>query len=250
MNAGRRDWYLANLGIVRYVPRDAVPDEDDQAERGDALSDAAHSAPPVAAQEDDTSGKTRQGRPRGLMADLAAPAKAPPAPSEPKQAPAEEPASPVVYFRLCFWQPAEDLAVLSALPEGERPGAEQVTMLTNLLRAIHRLPGPLPPVDLIDWPQIGPGRAQLSADLNAARQFLSVYLSAKNQLQPFRHVLLMGEMAVKATSDGEVADVGDQLPLACGATGIVTHSLYDMHRDPALKGPTWNAIKFLAEGAE
>ncbi len=59
----------------------------------------------------------------------------------------------------------------------------------------------------------------------------------------------MGPVAARLASENDGFDIGDKLVLPCRAEGIVTHSLYEMERDKALKRPTWDAIRGLAGGA-
>src|SRR5690606_32963491 len=135
----RRDWYLANLGVVRYLPRDAIDAaQATSADLAPEASDAIPAAPaPVPASDH-------------LRAALATPSAA--STSAAKPAPRAEGAPPFE-CRLGFWQPRADLVVLCAMPPGQRPAGEQLTMLANLLKAIGRLGDGLPPVDLMDWPQ-------------------------------------------------------------------------------------------------
>jgi len=232
----RRDWYLANLGIVRYVPRDQLAATGDGV---DAVAAAATEAAVTAIPPTAAPGAPAGGR-RVDLGD-----------SKPRPAPAAAPrpaAEPEPFLcRLGFWQPTARMAVLSAMPPGARPGAAQLAMLGNLLKAINCLGQELPVVDLIDWPQSpNLGLQGVAVDLAGAREFTSVFLAAKAQLAPFEHLLLMGGDAVRvAAGDGDMA-VGDQRLLACGAQAIATHSLYDMEQNPALKAETWQAIRFLA----
>ena len=230
----RRDWYLANLGVVRYVPRDEIS----------ARSDGV---PPANAQEDPVQSPAAGEPPaqERLRAALSAQPE-PPAAGAAARAPVAASAPPFE-CRLGFWQPRADLVVLCAMPPGQRPAGEQLTMLANLLKAIGRLGDGLPAVDLIDWPQSPHlGLQGVPVDIAGARDFVAVFLAAKQRLQPFSQVLLMGEDAARVASASDCPAVGEQLELPCGARGIVTHSLHSMAQEPALKAETWQAIKFLA----
>jgi hypothetical protein len=226
-----RDWYLSTLGVVRYIPRDAPGYEAD-------LTEPAVEPPPLAvrSRQDKTSVM------RAVLDTEPAPAKPErkvdqkPAPD--KQAPDEVPFS----CRLAFWQPSDDLVVLSTLSPGQRPGEAQLTMLARLLKAIKRLDGNLPAFDLIDWPQT----RNAGTSLAAAREFMAVFLEAKAFLKPFSHALIMGEVATQLVTE-QGFNAGNQISLVGKATGIVTYSLEQMEKDPALKAPTWEAIRFLAE---
>ena len=259
--SARRNWYLASLGIVRYVPRDeVVPDEapDDsvsrqhvspleevrdapapaeadvvrQGARGAEVLAALDSAPSlVRPQEMGSSDRVRSAN----KGPLAVPAAA-----------GIEPSAEPFLCRLGFWQPAS-VAVISAMPPAQRPTPVQITMLTNLLKAIGAVGQGLPSVDLIDWPPSSGLGLQGGATLAAAREYLSVFLQAKQRLQNYETVLLMGEVAAQACGIDATFEAGYQHDFAWGGRGIVTHSLHDMEKTPSLKAETWQAIRFLAD---
>jgi len=147
----------------------------------------------------------------------------------------------LIQFRLGFWQPSEQVVVFSAMSPGIRPSRPQQEMLANLLSAIGQLHGPLSGVELLDWP-LSPGA---DATLKSARELLAAFLDVKHQLKPFKHVLVMGTTAARLVSLEDKPSVGDRLLLACGAEGVVTHSLQEMEQDKSLKRPTWDAIRTL-----
>jgi hypothetical protein len=240
---GLRDWYLGALGIVQYLPRDAidetgsqtrdsVPNEDITSQRlaeDDPPQDQSlqRSRPRIELNLDSPSGVTK----RGQVAKK-------PASKEPEVADS-------LHCRLAFWQPAPDLAVLDSLEPGQRPSPEHRRMLANILKAIKRGGAELPPAELIDWPPT----ATAPADRSGARDMMSVFLAARSQQSPFAWVLLMGRAAGLVFDEpGTVPPViGESLALPGGAGGVVTHSLSDMIGDPALKRDTWEAIRFLAD---
>ncbi|MFA5631012.1 MAG: hypothetical protein WC997_05840 [Porticoccaceae bacterium] len=233
----RRAWYLAALGVVRYALKDGpvsladAPAQEEQA-APERQSDQRTLA---AADRADSMAAVRQ----ALVDKTPEPAVPPPA--VPAAAPAAE---EVLAFRLAFWQPAPQVVVLSAMPPGVRVSASQQDMLANLLRAIHSLPGGgLAAAELIDWPP----RVGAPAGLDGARQLLDVFLEVKAKLQPFTTALLMGEIPARLIA-GRGAQPGERLTLHTGAEGIVTHSLHDMEKAPALKRETWEAIRHLAGG--
>lgn len=259
----RHDWYLANLGVVRYIPLDqiaALADSSLAEQRHSGSDSSVGSSPQPAAGQ--PAGMVDNPAPKfSIGLDMPRPSRQ--SPSEAvaaqrdalppqvlsTQTPAAQELSPSLPFecRLGFWQASQRLVVLSAMPPGQRPTAAQVAMLTNLLKAIKGLDSALPPVDLIDWPQTAAiGLQGMARDLQGARDFVSVFLHAKAQLQPFSHVLLMGEEAARIATDSNSVECGQQFDLHCGARGIVTRSLHEMEHNPGLKGETWLAIKFLA----
>lgn len=225
-----RNWYLSALGVVRYIPRDsseAAARREPQPEPVPAADSAPQSRPQPQLRQllDDKPETTQPAAPTAVEAPAVAPEH-----------------SQQVQCRLAFWQPSRELVVLSSLSSGARPTPAQLAMLSRLLKAIGQLEGTLPAFDLIDWPQ-APGA---SATLGDAREFLSVFLDAKAFLEPFRYALVMGEVSARLIMPAGALAAGSRAPLACGAEGIVTHSLSEMEQDPSLKAPTWEAIKFLA----
>jgi len=235
--ASLRDWYLGALGVVRYLPRDGCA-ADFPGEEGETRAEC-----PVASTPEEPSPAAPLQRPRvELPSSPAARTRQPGAPVV-DAASTPPPDTELVEFRLAFWQPSPPLVVLSAMPPGARPSPRQQDMLARLLKAIDRLDGPLPAAELIDWP-IARGT---QGGLQGARELLATFLEVKMNQKPFAQVLLMGDIAAQVAAGDSLA-VGQRLPLPCAAEAVVTHSLYAMDRDPALKRDTWEAIRFLAEG--
>lgn len=213
MHGGQRERYLAALGIVRYRRRRAV---DHGPEETQVPSASPAEAESVAAQE----------RPE------------PPA-GPPDTASAEE-LAPV---RLACWRPTADLLVLDALPPGQHPERERLTLLANILRAIDRLPGALPAAEFIDWPSLPGGDRSLSG----AREALALFLAGRMTREPFAWVLVMGEPARRWLSGCESSEAEARISLADGrAQAIPIPGLGDMLADPQLKALTWRAIRGLA----
>lgn len=220
MRRGAREAILDALGVVRYrlrvrrpptagaaFPADpAAKDNEVPAPEREAPSQAAHEAAPP---------RTPSATPRRSLA-----------------------------FRLCCWQPEAGWLVLSSLPPGERPSAEQRRMLGNLLRRLGVLAGELPPAEYFDWP-VGPG---LDDSLAGAREMLASFLAARRERAAFAHVLLMGPLTALVATSSERPRVGMRFSLPGGAEGIVTHSLYAMERDRTLRRETWAALAHLAPG--
>ncbi|MFZ5653568.1 MAG: hypothetical protein ACOY42_04085 [Pseudomonadota bacterium] len=218
MEPGRRDRYLAALGIVRYRLRAAAP----AAGAAGAEMPAAPCAPP-----------------RG-SASAPAPGASPQPPAPPLAAqPAGEPGE-LLQVRLACWQPAPDLLVLDALPVGGRPERERLTLLANILRAIGRLEGPLPAVEYLDWPPWPGGDASASG----AREGVALFLAGRRAASPFAWLLAMGEPAWRCLSGD--AGAGDQILLDGEVRAILVPGLGDMLADPGLKAVTWKAIRALA----
>lgn len=241
VNTQRRDRYLNALGVVRYVPRDSY---DVVAERAAPAKVAAGTQ--TAAQADTRSGSPEQSVTAVVETPAAEKPHKPPAKkTRDIESPAETESAEAIHFRLAFWQPSDQLVVLSSMPSGVRPGQGQQEMLANLLRAIGHLPQPLPRVELLDWP-MSPGA---DASLEGARELLTAFLGVKHRLKPFSRALLMGDTAARLVGSEATPAVGEKVPLSCGAEGVVTHSLYEMDGDKNLKRDTWAAIRFLAGGS-
>lgn len=263
----RRNWFLAQLGLVRYVPRDQLSAtqavEAAHAAAGRSTeSKADDSIAGSLAEREVAPGRTASqplpgtAMPRDPVAEVTARRAVTPRVvlDDTRPSPATV-SSPVVdntdaepfLCRVGFWHPqSSPVAVLSAMPPGQRPTPVQLTMLANLLKAIGALGQGLPSVDLIDWPPSqGPGLQQ-GASLSAARDFLSVFLHARWRRQGFETLLVMGEVAARICGDNVAFTVGGRVDFSWGASGIMTHSLHDMEKTPALKADTWQAIRFLA----
>ncbi len=232
MAAASRDWYLAALGIVQYRPRAVAT-----AGSGD-LGDAAVRAPVPAEPR----------VPMAVSEALAAPPRPPRVvPTAPPQPTAQ--AAETLSFRLACWRPAVDVLVLDALAPRQRPDADRLQLLTNILRAIRRLPDTLPAAEFIDWP---PGSAP--GTLADAATLLAMFLQGRCQQQPFRWVLAMGEVPAILLAGQEQLEPsawrqrwGQRVDLDAGATAIFTPGLGDMVADPAIKAVTWAALRFLAD---
>jgi len=234
----RRAWYLGALGIVRYVAKGGI---DALAEA--PLQEASFHPDEPTVQVGLVAGSLPAQPPRTNNSAPARQALAEKAPAGEIPSPQTLPNSEeeLIAFRLAFWQPSPRLVVLSAMPAGVRVSKSQQEMLANLLRAISNLPNGLSAAELIDWPPRvgGPG------GLEGAKHLLDVFLEVKAKLQPFTLALLMGDISARLAA-GRHAQVGERVPLAMGAEGIVTHSLYDMDTSPSLKRETWVAIRHLA----
>jgi hypothetical protein len=261
MDAARRDAYLTALGVVRYRPRPASGPTTGALAEG-AVVRAEESEQPVAT----TAAPTASGMPAAESAGSAAPAvehgEAPlaalrertrepvavaaagsEAPSQPAAAGAETPAA--LTFRLACWQPVPDLLVVDALPAGGWPDRERMALLTNILRAIGRLPGPLAAAEVIDWPPF----AGADASLAGAQESLALFIAGRMAMAPFHWLLAMGESSWHCLGADSHLAVGDELALAGAARAILLPGLADLLAAPARKAETWRAIRKLAPAA-
>ena len=238
MDAELRNWYLSNLGIVQYKPRSEdlvalpfhVPVDDGPTKP--ATSSVKDEVASVLELVRETTDHTAQ-----PVEDLSGQE------AEPESKPT--PTIEVPTFRLACWQPCDDLLVFNHLAPDGGPEPEQLQLLSNILRAIGRLPASLPAPELIDWPMAHGGDVSEAA----ARSLLSVFLDARIKKRGVLWVLLMGEVAAELLSPSESGysdALGRREEIAGGAKTIVVRSLQEMLADASMKAQTWQAIKCLA----
>lgn len=240
-----QDWYLNAMGVVRYQLRQpkATPVTDVDAEGG-RLGDQSIVDVEMQAGNKVTQPSAETGELRPLQDKRYVEGESPPPipktlGSPTSEKPLQTPPAERANFRLGFWQPSLELAVLNAMPPGQLPTTGQLEMLANLLKAMGQLQDELPRVELIDWP-VSPSAP---ADMAGARELMAVFLDVKAQLQPFKTLLLMGQAAASVVLKHPPMAVGDHRILACKARAVVTHSLLEMEEDPSLKRGTWQAIR-------
>lgn len=260
MDAARRDAYLTALGVVRYRPRpasgEATPALAEAAvARGDeseqpfatALAPTAQSLPPAQSAASVAELERSESSLAALQEQVRAPAAvaraASEVPSQPAAAGAET--ATALTFRLACWQPVPDLLVFDALPAGGWPDRERMALLTNILRAIGHLPGPLAAAEVIDWPPF----AGADASLAGARESLALFIAGRMAMAPFHWLLAMGETSWRCLGAESHQAAGDELALAGAARAILLPGLADMLAAPARKAETWRAIRKLAPAA-
>lgn len=259
----RQDWYLATLGVVRYVPRGSVVVV--EAEPVPAMAPAADAhahtklSPPVSegraalrqlVEEVPTpSASVATAKPAMATSEsviIPEPAIAPPVadgvapqPSRDRkqaQAKVEE-----IEFRLAVWQPAPDLLFFDSLAPGDPPSAAMARLVANMAAALGRPTDGVGTPQLIDWPPSG-GRS--SGGLEAARAMASAFCDARLPAGPIRLALIMGRDAARLLLPGDV-----DFPVALAHTrgwrdldAVVTESLTDLLGDVASKRRVWRAI--------
>ncbi len=260
MDAARRDAYLTALGVVRYRPRpasgkaaaalaEAAVARGDESEQqfATALAPTVPSVPPAQSAASVAELERSESSLATLQEQVRAPAAAARAasevPSQPAAAGAET--ATALTFRLACWQPVPDLLVFDALPAGGWPDRERIALLTNILRAIGRLPGPLAAAEVIDWPPF----AGADASLAGARESLALFIAGRMTMAPFRWLLAMGETSWRCLGAESHQSVGDELALTGPARAILLPGLGDLLAAPARKAETWRAIRKLAPAA-
>lgn len=253
----RQDWYLASLGVVRYLPRGSIVAEQE--------------VPPVAVSPTINAAVTapaRQGR--AALAQLMAetPAPVPAAETRPVSvattpvestvdgssvtaegsgsvpaAPAavEATDAPPVAFRLAVWQPAPDLLFFDALSPGDQPSATMARLVSNMAAALGRAVEGVSAPQLIDWP---PPRGRAVGGLEAARSMASAFCDARVNTSDISLVLLMGSDSVRLLwpSDIEFGQLLCQAGRWREVDAVVTPSLAELLDDPSGKRRVWQAI--------
>ena len=236
MDAARRDRYLAALGVVRYRPRPApgAPAAAESDRRAEPVPTPRDALPPAVPESDHISARAlpEPGPPPAPLAQS-------PAADGGGQQPA--PAAAPIALRLACWQPVPDLLVLDALPPGGWPDRERTALLSNILRAIGRLPGPLAAAEVIDWPPF----AGADATLTGAQESLALFLAGRRVNTPFHWLLAMGEMSWRCLGAEPPQGAGDRLALG-DAEAILLPGLAEMLASPESKAETWRAIRPLA----
>lgn len=255
MAAQLRDYYLSNLGITQYVPKEFVvvaeeglpaasteallaETEPSKAEPQSRVTDSASTARDIASQLSEPA-TAKPVVDKAEAVEKAAVEPASQASSQPKpQATVEaEPqsVSADVQFRIASWQPAADLLVFSSLDYGQNPQQDQHQLLTNILRAVKRLASPLREPELHDWPVV----PNAPADEAGAKAMFSEFLNTKVAHTQAKWVLIMGERAQQYLLAG--ADQSARLP--SGATVIATSGLDEMLAEPSCKREAWAALQ-------
>ena len=248
-----RNWYLSNLGIVQYIPKDeesaALPFHSAVAEASEGI-----------AGEDEGGSQTATKPTKSLAASvLELVGEKVDVQSAPEQQDAvikqavvvaEDTNVPALNFRLACWHPCDDLLVFNQLEPDGQPDQDQSQLLSNILKAIGRLPNRLPVPELLDWPidnTVGEG---VDHSETGAKDMLSVFLDARIKKHGVLWVLLMGELSSELLSprDEPYTDLLSKTEeISGGAQIIVIRSLQEMLVDPDTKAETWQAIRCLAQ---
>lgn len=249
-----RNWYLSNLGIVQYIPKDeesvALPFHSAVAEASEGIAGEGEG---VVSQ---TTAKQTKSLAASVLELVGEKADVQSAPEQQnsviKQAGevSEDAQAPALNFRLACWHPCDDLLVFNQLEPDGQPDRDQSQLLSNILKAIGRLPNHLPVPELLDWPidnTVGEG---VDHSESGAKAMLSVFLDARIKKHGVLWVLLMGELSSELLSprDEPYADLLSKTEeISGGAQIIVIRSLQEMLVDPDTKAETWQAIRCLAQ---
>jgi len=191
MQPSQQAYYLQTLGIVQYVPKDAVLLVDEApaaAFNDDSLNNASLNDSYLQKTEAVGDRKTLDVAARMNInfdepavtkkAPRAAPTAEPVVIGKPEsKAPAE-----LIEVKFSLWQPNSEVLVCSGV-EGALADSDQMQLLTNILNAvgcgIHRLPQ----MDLVEWPPY----PNADGDESEVREFLSTLLQARRKARPVTH---------------------------------------------------------------
>lgn len=276
-----RSWYLSNLGIVQYVskgeesaalPFHSVPDASSEGiNQGDGAEIAGTAKEIQNTLNTDPSNQHQKAQVANVLELVGEKSGAPltEALLEPElesgsamvNDKANTSESPLLSFRLACWHPCDDMLVFNQLLPGEQPDRNQNLLLSNILKAIGRLPNGLPAPELFDWPMDNVVGKHVDHSESGAKDMLSVFLDARIKKYGVLWVLLMGELPsvllfpqerfpteLTSTDNKLYADLlGQTEEIAGGAQIIVLRSLQEILDDPGFKAGTWQAIRHLAE---
>lgn len=252
----RQDWYLATLGIVRYVPRGRVvaeferiesPPADIAAGRGSLrqlLADEAPSrvvssqATPAVAQ---TSVASRAAEPvlAALSQQNTSPITAVDAVSslliESDAGSDEE-----IRARLAVWQPAPDLLFFDSLAPDGQPSLQMARLVSNITASLGRKGSAAAMPQLLDWP---PARSRVTGDLQAARAMITAFCDARLSGEQVRLALVLGSDAVRLLlPDGDGADLTTRTCRWRDLDAVIAPALSDLLGDAAGKRDLWRAL--------
>jgi hypothetical protein len=247
---GLRNHYLQKLGIVQYVGKDLPV----VAPAAAPTTGASGTATEIGSSAD----KQRRSKAELVNVGLGntppeetkptAPSDSVTAPVAPQKerAPAKtEILQPVEDINLQFalWQASEKLLVCSSIDE-QLPDPAQILLLDNILLAMGQGGGPLPQMELVEWPP----HANMKGDEAEVRGFLATMLKARVDSKGAEQVLLLGDLATHwllnkeqrgAVSNGQVDIMGQ-------VTALLVPSLQDMMDKPECKRQTWQTIRYLS----
>ena len=246
-----RNQYLQSLGIVQYVSKDlpvvvAVPMPEGLA-AGTDLPVEQTSPRGLSGPGSESAGAQKQSM--AALVDIVG------QPQEAQPVPVPSPASlgqvgeetsqaqENIELTLGLWGATDELLVCTSIDDA-LPDPAQILLLGNILEAMGQGNGPLPQIEVIQWPP-NPSMAGGEAEL---RDDLSTLFGARLRAQPAKYLLLLGDDAAhwllsdsqrEAMANGQV-DCFDQV------TAMLVPSLQAMIDQPQCKRETWQVIRFLS----
>ena len=258
MQPSQQAYYLQTLGIVQYVPKDAVLLVDEgsligaesslivaESSVGTVFNDPSQgiAEAPVDRKTIDVAARMNLNFDEPVVTKKVS-----------RSAPVEKPAlsaTPVsqgpaarIEIKFSLWQPNSEVLVCSGV-EGALADGEQMQLLTNILNALgcglHRLPQ----MELVEWPPY----PNADGDENEVREFLATLLQAKFTAKPVKHILLFGEAAadwlLSPRQRSEQHGFG-HLALTAEITALLVPSLSSMIDQPQLKATAWQQLKSIS----
>ena len=255
MQPSQQAYYLQTLGIVQYVPKDAVftVDEAPAAAFNDPSLEPSldpsldafieQSEAPVDRKTIDVAARMNLNFDEPVVTkkvSRAAPVEKPAlsASTEPKVA------AELIEVKFSLWQPNAEVLVCSGV-EGPLADGDQMQLLTNILNAvgcgIHRLPQ----MDLVEWPPY----PNADGDEDEVREFLATLLQARLKTRPVKYILLLGDTAadwlLSSQQRSEQSGFGS-LAMTPETTALLVPSLSNMIETPQLKATTWQLLKSIS----
>ncbi|MBT5387959.1 MAG: hypothetical protein HOJ99_06355 [Porticoccaceae bacterium] len=255
MSQGLRNQYLQTLGIVQYVPKDLplaserdevsqIQDRDTGQPNLDAGSAKTDTAPLAVTQASHEVQKASMAELVNLgLQDKLPDISKPEAISEKPDVTAASQVATSIELKFALWQPSDELLVCSSV-EDSLPDPEQILLLGNILAAMGQSSGPLPQMELIEWPPY----ANMAGDETEVREFLTTLVQARVDSKSAKYVLLMGDAAADwlLSKDQQAAVANGQVEVFGQVIGLLVPSLSSMIEQPARKRDAWQTIRFLS----
>ena len=233
-----QDWYLANMGVVKYTVRDTLPEAvADQVKPEKAISSSQPNQSVRSREADVIIGAIKANLPHSKPVEESPEVVSELIPDETTFA-----GSTVNFFLAC-WHPVDDLLVINDLYDAENTSSDEQQLMSNILFAIGRRPAnaaQLKP-EILSWPGKSPDKSEAGA-----RTMLSMFLASRIKSRGVCWVLLMGSAAWQYLDEIDKQAIGDSVQLAGGATGLLLPSLAEILETPLLKRKVWSAIQHLA----
>jgi len=241
MQPSQQAYYLQTLGIVQYVPKDAVQLIDE------VPAGVAFNEPSLEIAEASVDRKTIDVAARmNLNFDEPVATKKVSRPaSQVKPAAsvtvASEAPAALIEVKFSLWQPNYEVLVCSGV-EGALADGDQMQLLTNILNAVGSGLHRLPQMELVEWPPY----PNAEGDESEVREFLATLLQARLSARPVKYILLFGEAAadwlLSPQQRSEQPSFG-HLALSEEITVLLVPSLSSMINTPQLKATTWQLLK-------
>ena len=148
-----------------------------------------------------------------------------------------------IQVRFALWQASDDLLVCSAV-EDSLPDPEQILLLGNILQVMGQATGPLPQMELVEWPPY-PNMAGGESDV---REFLATLIQARVDSRGAKIIMLMGDAPVKwlLSEQQKAAVTNGQVDVFGQVTALLLPSLKMLIDQPGCKRDAWQTIRFLS----